>query len=84
MADNQSTPALHSAGAVRLICKWSMQSYFHNFVLPFGRLTGVGLPKELHPHHGEDEDDDAEDEGEVGERAHRVHHDRQDIVQRLP
>ena len=58
MADNQSTPALHSAGAVRLICKWSMQSYFHNFVLPFGRLTGVGLPKELHPHHGEDEDDD--------------------------
>ena len=44
----------------------------------------VVFPEELHAHHSEDEDDDAEDEGEVGERPHRVHHDRQDVVQRLP
>ena len=44
----------------------------------------IVLAKELHAHHSEDEDDDAEDEGEVGEGAHRVHHDRQDVVQRLP
>ena len=44
----------------------------------------IVLAKELHAHHSEDEDDDAEDEGQVGESAHRVHHDRQDVVQRLP
>jgi hypothetical protein len=42
------------------------------------------LAKELHAHDGKDEDDDAKHEGQVGQRPHRVHHDRQDVVQRLP
>ena len=50
----------------------------------WGSSPDVILAEELHAHHGEDEDDDAEDEGQVGERPHRVHHDRQDVVQRLP
>ena len=52
---------------------------FHSSLPP-----DVVLAKELHAHHSEDEDDDAEDEGEVGEGTHRVHHDGQDVVQRLP
>ena len=50
----------------------------------WGSSPDVILAEELHAHHGEDEDDDAEDEGQVGERPHRVHHDRQDVVQRFP
>ena len=42
------------------------------------------LPEELHAHDGEDEDDNTQDEGQVGEGPHSVHHDRQDVVQRLP
>ena len=45
---------------------------------------GVVFAEELHSHDGEDEDDDAEDEGEVGESADGVHHDGEDVVERLP
>ena len=69
---------------------WSLSGYSPQFGqrLPlnddWGSSPDVILAEELHAHHGEDEDDDAEDEGQVGERPHRVHHDRQDVVQRLP
>ena len=56
----------------------------HLTSVPVAHVCSVVTPVELHAHHSEDEDDDAEDEGEVGERPHRVHHDRQDVVQRLP
>ena len=47
-------------------------------------FVGVVLAKELHAHHSEDENDNTEDEGQVGQRAHRVGHDRQDVVEGLP
>ncbi len=47
-------------------------------------LTHVALAKELHAHHGEDEDNDGEHEGEVAQRAHRLAHDRDQQVERRP
>ena len=47
-------------------------------------LVEVVLAEELHAHDGKDEDDDAQDERQVGQRADRVRHDGENVVQRLP
>lgn len=47
-------------------------------------LTRVGLSKQLHSHHGKDEDDDAEYKGEISQGSHRLAHDGNEKVQRRP
>ena len=56
----------------------------HGAAVPAADIALVVLPEQLHPHHGEDEDDDAQHKGEVGESADGVHHDGEDVVERLP
>ena len=55
------------------------------FAIPlFTNFVSVVFAKELHAHHSKDEDDNAKDEGQVGQGAHRVGHDCQDVIERLP
>ena len=57
------------------------------FTIPSWIPTGIsriGFPKKLHSHHSKYEYDDAKDEGQVGQRAHRIGHDCQDVIEGLP
>ena len=56
----------------------------HGTPIPQADVALVVLPEQLHPHHGEDEDDDAQDECEVRESSHSVHHDGENVIERLP
>ena len=57
---------------------------WHGTTVPVTNIALVVLAKQLHPHHGKDEDDDAEDKGQVGQCSHCVHHNGQYVVERLP
>lgn len=46
--------------------------------------TYVVFAKQLHPHHGEDEDDNTQHERQVTQRAHSPAHDRYKQIQRGP
>ena len=56
-----------------------------HFTSPFvADLFDVELPKELHTHHGKDEDDDTEDKSQVGESANSVGHDCENVIEGFP
>ena len=57
---------------------------WHGAPVPVAHVALVVLPEQLHSHHSEDEDDDTKHEGQVGQGSHGVHHDGENIVERLP
>ena len=56
----------------------------HRASIPKTHIALVVFAKKLHTHHSEYEDNDTEDEGQVGQGSHSVHHDGQNVIERLP